>query len=186
MIDLLLLCTGNICRSPMAEGILRRRLDELGVDANVHSAGLLDLGREASAPAVEVMGERGVDLSSHRSRQMARRLISDADLVICMERVHVREAVLLDPSAFPRIFTLKELVRRGAATGPRGPEEPLATWLARAHDGRRAADHLGSSLDDDVEDPIGRSRDFYVRTANELEDLLDRLVGLLFAPVRAS
>ena len=185
MIDILLLCTGNICRSPMAEGILRHRLEELGVDATVHSAGLLDLGREASGPAVEVMGERGVDLSSHRSRQMARELIIDADLVICMERVHVREAVLLDPPSFPKIFTLKELVRRGAMTGPRGPEESLAAWLARAHHGRRAADHLGSSNDDDVEDPIGRSRDFYVRTANELEDLLDRLVGLLFAPVRA-
>ena len=169
----------------MGEGILRQRLTDLGVDATVHSAGLLDLRREAAAPAVDVMGERGVDLSSHRSRQMARELISNADLVVCMERQHVREAVLLEPSAFPKIFTLKELVRRGAAAGPRRSEEPLHAWLARANEGRRVADHLGSSLDDDVEDPIGRQREFYVRTANELEDLIDRLVGLLFSPVRA-
>ena len=185
MIDILLLCTGNICRSPMAEGILRQRLERLDVEATVHSAGLLDLGREASAPAVDVMGERGVDLSAHQSRPMAREQIERADLVICMERMHVREAVLLDPDAYPKVFTLKELVRRGTVVGPRQPDESLAEWLARAHEGRRAAHHLGAAAEDDVKDPIGRPRDVYVRTANELEELIDRLVGLLVAPVTA-
>jgi protein-tyrosine phosphatase len=170
----------------MAEALLRHRLAQLGIVADIHSAGLLDAGVPASPPAVDVLGERGIDLSSHRSRRMARELIDRADLVLCMERRHVREAVLLDPSAFARIFTLKELVRRGEAMGPRGPEESLQEWLARANLGRRVADHLGASADDDVDDPIGRSREFYARTMAELESLISRLVGLLFAWVAAA
>jgi protein-tyrosine phosphatase len=178
MVDVLLLCTGNICRSPMAEGLLARRLDDAGVKAHVHSAGLLDDGRPASAHGVEQLRAHGVDLTGHRSRRMGAALVAEADLVLGMASEHVREAVVLTPSAWPRTFTLKELVRRGSATGPRRGGEELAEWLARAHVGRSTRALAGARPEDDVADPIGGTPADYARTAAELDDLLERLVTL--------
>ncbi len=80
-----------------------------------------------------------------------------------MAREHVREAVVLASAAFPKVFTLKELVRRGEAIGPRGADESLADWLARAHAGRTSADLMGNSDADDIADPIGMPRSAYQR-----------------------
>jgi protein-tyrosine phosphatase len=162
----------------MAEGLLRERLTERGVDAHVHSAGLRLHGEPASSHGVDVLADRGIDISAHRSRIMNAELIRDADLVIAMAREHLREAVLAAPDSWSRAFTLKELVRRGQAVGPRAPGETLDGWLARAHARREKADLLGSSGDDDVGDPIGSGRATYERTADEISDLVDRLVDL--------
>jgi protein-tyrosine phosphatase len=162
----------------MAEALLRHRLEERGVDARVHSAGLRLVGEPASAHGVDVLAERGLDLSAHRSRIVDRELLEDADLVVTMAREHLREAILALPDVWTRAFTLKELVRRGELIGPRGPGESVDAWLARAHSGRTRSDLLGSSIDDDVPDPIGSGRSSYVRTADELTDLVDRLVDL--------
>ena len=177
-IDVLFLCTGNICRSPMAEALLRHRLGERGVDAHVHSAGLRLVGEPASANGVDVLAERGLDISAHRSRIFDREMLQHTDLVVGMAREHLREAILAVPDVWPRAFTLKELVRRGERMGPRAPGESLDAWLARAHAGRVRGDLLGSSDDDDVADPIGSGRSSYERTADELTDLTDRLVDL--------
>ena len=165
----------------MAEVLLRRHLADLGVDATVASAGLLEAGNPASAHGVDILRGRGLDLTTHRSRRMSRDILSSADLILGMAREHVREAVVLDPGLFPRTFTLKELVRRGEATGPRRPGEGLRDWLARVHQGRRSADLMGASREDDIADPIGGPRAAYERLATELDDLLDRLVALAFA-----
>jgi protein-tyrosine-phosphatase len=144
----------------------------------VSSTGLLEEGRAASPAAVEVLHSRGIDIAAHRSRVLAREQIERADLVLAMERAHVRESTLLSPSSFTKIFTLKELVRRAETIGPRLPNEDLAQWVRRAGLGRRPTDHLGTSNVDDVADPIGQPADVYDDTARELDDLLERLVKL--------
>jgi protein-tyrosine phosphatase len=164
----------------MAEALLRHRLEGRRVDVRVGSAGLRFTGEPASANGVDVLAERGLDLSAHRSRIFDRELLEGTDLALAMAREHLREAVLARPEIWPRAFTLKELVRRGEMIGPRAPGESIDAWLARAHSGRNRADLLGSSLDDDVEDPIGLSRSDYQKTADELGDLVDRLVDLLW------
>ncbi len=173
-----MLCTGNICRSPMAEAFLRHRLEEIGVEARVHSAGLLDSGRRATDEGVAVLADLGLDTSEHRSRRITAQMVQDADLVLCMAREHLREAVLLVPEAWPRSFTLKELVRRAEQTGPRPGEEPFDEWLGKLHAGRTRTALLGSSGDDDVADPIGGSWSVYKTTAAEIHGLVDRLVRL--------
>lgn len=165
----------------MAEVLLRQRLGDLGVEARVTSAGLLQSGQPPSAHGVDVMRGRGLDMSAHRSRAISPDILSSADLVLGMAREHVREAVVMDMSLWPRTFTLKEVVRRGEAAGPRGDGEPLDDWLARVGQGRRVADLAGSSNVDDVADPIGGPRSAYDRTALELDGLLDRLVAVAFA-----
>ena len=89
-----MLFTGNICRSPAAEALLRHRTEALGVDVRVTSAGLLDDGRRAAEHSVTLMAEQGLDLSRHRSRMLTSDAVRSADLVLGMAREHLREAVV--------------------------------------------------------------------------------------------
>ena len=165
----------------MAEALLRQRLDAAGVGARVHSAGLLADGNPASPDAVELMTGMGLDTTGHRSRRMTREMVAGADLVLAMAREHLREAVVLEPAAWPRTFTLKELVRRAEAVGPRPADEPLDRYLSRVGQGRDRSALLGESGDDDVDDPYGLGAAFYRRTVAELDDLTRRLIALLWS-----
>jgi len=172
---ILVVCTANQCRSPMAAALIARRLHEVGVASDVRSAGLLEGGRPAWPEASAAMAERGIDLSAHRSRRIEPQLVASADLVVGMTREHLREAVALDPIAYGRSFTLKELVRR-AGVQPRGPQA-LDPWLAHLAAEREIEDLLGASPIDDVEDPIGGPLSAVRATAAELDGLVRRLVG---------
>ncbi len=155
----------------MAEGILRARAAEAGVAVEVSSAGLMQGGAPATEDAIEVLRDLGVDISTHVSRRIDRDLLSGADLVVTMTRDHLREAVLTEPSVFPRIFPLKELVRR--------LDENPGADLAALNIGRSTADYNGSMAEDEVKDPIGRPRKVYAATAAELDALLSALVKSL-------
>ena len=85
----LFVCTGNICRSPLAEALLRRAASDKGLDIDVLSAGT---GAWENAPASEgaylVALEKGLDLSGHRARLLTREVVQEADLVLTMARHH--------------------------------------------------------------------------------------------------
>jgi protein-tyrosine phosphatase len=102
----LMVCVGNICRSPMAEALLRARFGRRG-RGRVESAGLAALVGHAADPfAVALMGERGIDLASHRARQLTGGLVASADLVIAMEDGHVREIEALVPGSRGRVHRI--------------------------------------------------------------------------------
>jgi protein-tyrosine phosphatase len=165
----------------MAVGLLRHHLTERGIDdVAVSSAGFMADDRPATEDAVFVLGRQGIDLTAHRSRVLTPEMLDDADLVIGMARLHVREGTVLRRPAFPRMFTLKELVRRGEETGARKDGETVEDWVARVGQGREPRDFLGDARDDDVADPVGRSTRIYKKTAKELDDLVVRLVALLW------
>ncbi|MDQ1374183.1 MAG: protein-tyrosine phosphatase [Actinomycetota bacterium] len=163
----------------MAEALFARRLGEAGIDATVHSAGLLYDGESPPADGIEVMAALGIDTSGHKSRRMNQELLRDADLVVGMAKEHVREAVLLVPDTWSKAFTLKEIVRRGEAVGARRSGQTLGEWVTSLHVGRTRVDMLGAAVEDDVADPIGRKRSFYDQTAAELDDLTARLAKLV-------
>ena len=165
----------------MAEALLRERLRQLGVDANVTSAGELSGGAPASGGSVRMMAARGLDLTQHVSRTVSVAELRRADLILAMARRHLRFAVGLAPEVFSRTFTVKELARRGTAIGPRRHGQSLPDWLATAHDGRTTASLLGDDRADDVADPIGKPDPEYAVTALELESLLDTVVALAFS-----
>jgi protein-tyrosine phosphatase len=181
MTDVLLLCTANICRSPMAAAALQLALRDPGAvrkNTSIRSAGMLASGVPPPSEVLIVMAGYGLDLSEHRSHQVSAADLDRADLILAMSRENLRHAVVLAPEAWPRAFTIRELVRRGGLAGPRLAGEPLAAWLARLHDGRSRLQLLGESLQDDVADPIGGPPAAYTQTAAELMQLTQQAARL--------
>ena len=90
--NILVVCTGNICRSPMAEGILKTNLPErLAGRVAISSAGTHALhGNMAQPHAIEVMQGLGIDITRHRARQLSRALVRSSDLILVMETFHLR------------------------------------------------------------------------------------------------
>jgi protein-tyrosine phosphatase len=185
-VRVLFVCTANMCRSPMAAALFDRLAlaggDDAPEEVSVASAGLLPGGYASPPEVVTVMAEQGIDLSGHCSTQISPELVADSDVILAMARRHGREVVLLDGDAWGRTFTLKEFVRRGDHVGRRGPDDALGGWLEALHAGRKRTDLVGSSVDDDVGDPIGGPLDGYRKTARQLGDLTDRAAALLWVP----
>ncbi len=186
MTELLLLCTANVCRSPMAEALLVRRLRGTAAAVSVRSAGLLTAGQPADPAAVRAMAARCLDIASHRSRRVGAADIARADLIVAMDRNCLRHAAVLVPAAWPRAFTLREVVRRGLAAGIRPSAEPVRDWLDRAQRGRTRAELLGGRADDDITDPAGGPQRGYDRTAAVLSSLVDELVAVCWPDVARS
>ena len=88
-------------------------------------------------------------------RRIERADIEGADLIVGMARQHVREVVLADTPSFTKVFTLREIVRRGEQKGKRDGGESLEDWLYRISWGRRHLDLVGDSPMDDISDPMG-------------------------------
>jgi protein-tyrosine phosphatase len=180
----LFVCTANIVRSPIAAALLEARLHQTVPEVVVESGGLRETDAILDESALQILDQQGVDLRGHCSRAIDSAMVGAATLVLGLEREHVREAVLLDPSIWPRTFTLKEIVRRGEEEGPRQPDEPVSAWIARAHTGRSQRDLLGADRVDDVADPYGGPPGEYEEAAEEIDDLVTRLAQLLWPDAR--
>ncbi|VAX18178.1 hypothetical protein MNBD_NITROSPINAE04-1535 [hydrothermal vent metagenome] len=101
MRSVLFVCTGNLCRSPMAEYLLQERLKQLGEEnVLVESAGTIaGDGNMAAQKAVETMAGLGIDMGAHRARLLTGDMIDTADLVVVMEKYHYGAVVDLRPEA---------------------------------------------------------------------------------------
>jgi protein-tyrosine phosphatase len=174
----LVLCTANVCRSAMAQALLAVRLRGQDRAVSVCSAGMLAIGEPPPLEVISAVAALGGDIAGHRSRVVNVEDLADADLVLGMAREHIRHAVVLAPGVWSRAFTLRELVRRGEAVGPRLPEESLADWLTRAHEGRQRTALLGSSRADDIADPIGGPSHAYEAAAALIDEMVGRLIDL--------
>lgn len=105
---ILVVCVGNICRSPMAEAVLRNALKQKeGI--TVESAGLGALvGSRPSRHSTELMAERELDISEHKARQLTPDMIRASDLVLVMESGHKRVISENDPAARGKVFRFCE------------------------------------------------------------------------------
>ncbi|MFZ2312907.1 MAG: low molecular weight protein-tyrosine-phosphatase [Methylobacter sp.] len=108
--NIMVVCVGNICRSPMAEAILKDALSKINQNTcHVSSAGIGALvGHKADAKASQLMIARGLDISQHRARQLNSEMIRKADLILVMELGHKMDIETREPSAKGKIFRLGE------------------------------------------------------------------------------
>ena len=180
--EILFICTGNQCRSPMAE-VITRTLTE-GMPVNVSSAGT-DVGNPAPSPkkTLKAASMLGYDLGDHRSQPLADAALDSADLVIGFEIAHVAAAVIERGTDRAKTWLLPQLVStlEGGPAAPssdsEGPVGDARARLAAADEQRSSASPM---LGDQLSDPIGRSAKVHQATARTIDDLCKRMVAGLF------
>jgi len=149
MKTILFVCTGNVCRSPMAEGIFRQATRGRG-DYRVLSAGLGAMeGQPPSPYAVQAVRELGIDISGQRSRMLTAELVHQADFIFGMTHSHIDTVMLLYPYAAEKTFLLREF------------------------------DETLDLFEKDISDPIGGSYDVYLSCRDQIEQGIASLLRFL-------
>src|SRR6266404_2017908 len=149
MKTILFVCTGNVCRSPMAEGIFRQAVQGRS-DYRVLAAGLGAMeGQPPSLYAVQAVKELGIDISGQRSRMLTAELVHEADYIFGMTHSHIDTVMLLYPHAAEKTFLLREF------------------------------DETLDLFEKDISDPIGGSYDVYLSCRDQIEQGIVSLLRFL-------
>ena len=133
MTHILIMCTANICRTPVAEALLRDRLNKRGLeDWTVSSAGTwAQVTRGAAAYSVKIMDEYGLDIHDHESRMVQKQYLSDSDLVLCMETGHAEALRAEFPEQEHKVYMISEMAGQSySVSDPFG--EPLVSYQRMA------------------------------------------------------
>jgi protein-tyrosine-phosphatase len=170
----LYVCTGNVCRSPIAE-LLFRAWVAPGADVTVSSAGTEALvGHGIDGSSASALGQLGIDPSRHRARQFEPWMAAEADLVLTAERAH-RDLVITElPGSFRRVFTMKEFARLARHARPGPPDEVIGHLAAlRGIDG--AVDLDTDNMPDPYRSPIHEAKSIAQQVTNTVHATIDAL-----------
>jgi len=149
MKTILFICTGNVCRSPMAEGLFRKAMAGRG-EFRIFSAGLGAVDGQPPTPhSVTAMKEIGIDISAQRSRALTVDLVRQADLILGMTHGHTDTIALLYPPAAEKTFLLREF------------DETLEPY------------------EKDIADPIGGPYEIYVECRDQIEQGIATLLKFM-------
>ena len=185
-----MVCTGNICRSPIAEQVLRARLKAFGVSAEVHSAGSRAVIGHGMTPEAEFVARRYCGLATiHEARQLTQRLVASADLVLTATREHRSTVVGLHPRAARYCYTLNQFSRllgpfleseSQRASGLGDDVANLRDLVAEVAATRGFLPPPVDLADDDIEDPYRQAEAVYDRVGVAV-DVAVTAVAVAFA-----
>jgi protein-tyrosine phosphatase len=181
VLTFLFVCTGNICRSPLADLIMTDRSRRLlGGAVSVRSAGIA-AGRYLSPETIETAIEKGLDAETLRPTQLTAEMLREADLIVTMTRDHAAEVLDLAPEVAEKTFTLKELstlLASSPASEASTQRDGVVARIAELHR-RRASGPVAGAIED-VRDPLGLPMEVYREVAADIEAGVDDLVRGLF------
>lgn len=183
--DVLVVCTGNIGRSPMMERMLRRDLTTAGLNhlVDVTGAGTWARDGESMEPyAEQALRERGVDADAFVARRLQPAQVTGADLVLTATREHRSAVVQLVPAAVRRTFTLLELARIAdqlPSPPGAGGVDPLTRMRAAVDWAARNRVPSTREAGDDLADPLGAPLATYRERADQIQTACSRVVTLL-------
>ncbi len=186
MTSILVVCTGNICRSPLAEQLLRSRFAAAAVRVTVRSAGTYaTVGDRMTRQAEDLSLRYGGDPSGHRPQQLTAELVAGVDLVLTATREHRGETVSLHPLAARYSYTINEFARLVSGASP--VEAPtIRAFLAAIAALRGQTPPPSDPRQDDIEDPYRRSQDVYDRVGLAVDAATSAIVsGFIAAGARS-
>jgi protein-tyrosine phosphatase len=192
---ILTVCTGNICRSPLAEYYLRARLAELG-GVRVHSAGTMANDGDRAPVQAEVLANTyGVDVSGHRASYLGERQLRESQLVLALAREHRGAVARMLPRTSRTAFTLREFARLAAGLtdddlreisllSPDDVPARLSALVSLVASRRGVVAPAATADDDEVIDPYKRSDATYARSGEQLVPAADAVADILLRAAR--
>ena len=145
------ICTGNICRSAMAEGMLRKMLQEKKIEAEIYSCGIYaETGDEPTYNAIDAMKDYDVNITSHKATNIRDSKIKEMDIILCATNSHKQNVLYLYPELKGKVYTMKEYA---------------------------GIDKDGQDLD--IKDPWGYDLNVYKHCAKEIQECLEKIVEKL-------
>ena len=145
------ICTGNICRSAMAEGMLKKMAQEEKIEAEICSCGIYaETGDEATYNAIDAMKDYDVDITSHKATNIRDSKIKEMDIILCATNTHKQNVLYLYPELKGKVYTMKEYA---------------------------GIDKNGQDLD--IKDPWGYDLNVYKHCAKEIQECLEKIVEKL-------
>ncbi|KIL37993.1 protein tyrosine phosphatase [Gordoniibacillus kamchatkensis] len=186
---ILFVCTGNTCRSPMAEGLFRDMARKAGIDAEARSAGVAAFdGDRISQHSATILRARGLPADG-TSSALTKEHVAWADLILTMSISHKRAVVQRHPEAVEKTYTLREYVERdeAAAAALEAQEQLVADMELKralgqtipADDYKKLRELQRQTPDYDIGDPFGGSLKTYQAAAAEIEASLRKLIDKL-------
>ena len=148
---IMFICTGNICRSAMAHGMMEKLIKENKINAEVYSCGVYaETGDYATYNAVEAAKEYDADISNHRATNIRESKIEEMDLILCATISHKQSVIYLYPSLKEKVFTMKEYAK---------------------------IDTEGQDMD--IKDPWGYDEFIYRKCASEINECLEKTIEII-------
>lgn len=181
---ILVVCSGNICRSPLAAQLLRTRLEIVERPFEVISAGTIaDAGAPMDGAAADFSRRYGGDPDHHSATPLTAQLVAHGDLVLTAAREHRASVVSLLPSASKRTFTLAEFARLAAAldADDRAALDDAEALVESVAAMRGFAVPPVSPADDDIDDPYRRSLEVHAAVAERVDRIVDSVAEALQA-----